>query len=277
MTATSATSTNSALDSATVIRITAAAALLVGGLVHLQLYFDGYRSFPDANLGRSFVANGIASVLIAAALLVRRDVVVRLAGIGLALSTLAAFAMSRRGDGVFGLRETGLNPSPQALIALIAEIGAVAALAISFVPKVGGGNMLAKRAGLAGAALCGVGAIVLSILWSQDPADTSTAAPAETTIAATDSSGSSGSSGSSAVTISGFEFVEAQLTVAAGTEVLWTNADGPAHSVVATDGSFSSDRLGTGDSFGFTFDAAGTFDCVCGIHSSMTGTVIVTE
>ena len=131
--------------------------------------------------------------------------------------------------------------------------------------------MLAKRAGLAGAALCGVGAIVLSTLWSQDPADTSTDAPADTTIAATDASGSS------TVTISGFEFVEAQLTVAVGTEVLWTNADGPAHSVVATDGSFSSDRLGTGDSFGFTFDAPGTFDYVCGIHSSMTGTVIVTE
>jgi len=150
----------------------------------------------------------------------------------------------------------------------------VVALAISFVPKVGGGNTLAKRAGLAGAALCGVGAIVLSILWSQDPAETSTDAPADTTIAATDSSDSSGSS---TVAISGFEFVEAQLTVAVGTEVLWTNADGPAHSVVATDGSFSSDRLGTGDSFGFTFDAAGTFDYVCGIHSSMTGTVIVTE
>ena len=35
----------------TAARLLAAAAILVGGLVHLQLYFDGYRSLPDPNLG----------------------------------------------------------------------------------------------------------------------------------------------------------------------------------------------------------------------------------
>lgn len=268
MTDTASPATTTGIDLATVLRLSAAVALLVGGLVHLQLYFDGYRSFPDANLGRSFIANGVASVLIAAALLVRRDALVRLAGIGLALSTLGAFAMSRRGDGVFGLRETGMNPSPQALIALIAEIAAIAALALSFAPKVGSGKNLPKRAALAAAAVFAAGAIVLSVLWSQDSTDTSTDT-------ATDDADTNSAAGT--VSISGFTFVERETTIAVGSEVTWTNNDGPAHSVVATDGSFSSDRLGTGESFSNTFDTAGTFDYVCGIHASMTGTVIVTD
>ena len=259
-TATSGSTADSKLDFATVIRLSASIALLVGGLVHLQLYFDGYRSFPDANLGRSFIANGVASVLIAAALLVRRDALLRSAGIGVALGTLGAFAMSRRGDGVFGLRETGLNPSPQALIALIAEIAAVAALAFSFAPKVGGGNTFAKRTGLAAAGVFAAGAIVLSVLWSQGSADTEAI---------------SGAPGS--VAISGFTFVDAKITVAVGSEITWTNATGPTHSVVATNGSFSSNRLGTGESFSHTFDTAGTFNYVCGIHASMTGVVTVTD
>jgi plastocyanin len=250
----------STLDVATVYRLTAAIALLVGGLVHLQLYFDGYRSLPDANLGRSFIANGVASVLIAAALLVRRDALLRLAGIGVALGTLGAFAMSRRGDGIFGLRETGLNPSPQALIALIAEVAAILALAISFVPKVGGGNNLDRRLSVPSAGIFAAGAIGLCMLWAQG---TSSSADAGT--------------GPGDVTISDFGFHDAQVTVASGTTIEWTNADGFDHSVVATDGSFHSDRLGEGESFTHTFDAAGTFEYVCGIHASMTGTVTVTD
>jgi len=47
--------------------LVAALAILVGGSAHLQLYFrGGYRSFPNANLGRSFLLNGVASVFVAA-------------------------------------------------------------------------------------------------------------------------------------------------------------------------------------------------------------------
>ena len=249
------------LDFATLIRFDAAVALLVGGLVHLQLYFDGYRSLPDANLGRSFLANGVASVLIAASLLVRRDAIVRLAGIGVALGTLGAFALSRRGDGIFGLREIGLNPSPQAMIALIAEIAAVVILAYSFVPKVGGGTVFARKVTLPAAGVFIAVAVVLSVLWSQDPDDKA--------VATTNTPGS--------VAISDFTFATDPITVAAGSTITWTNADSFAHSVVATDGSFISDSLGNGETFSSTFDTAGTFDYVCGIHGSMTGTVIVTD
>lgn len=246
------------LDVATVTRLSAAIALLAGGLVHLQLYFDGYRHLPDPNLGRSFIANGVASVLIAGALLVRRDAIVRLAGIGVALGTLGAFALSRRGDGIFGLRETGLNPSPQALIALIAEVAAIAALAYSFLPRVGGGNEVDRRLSVPTAGLFAAGAIVLSMLWAQDSGATAT------------------SNAPGSVRISEFAFHESEVFVTTGSTVTWTNADGPNHSVVATDGSFHSNSLSTGESFSTTFDTAGTYTYVCGIHGSMHGTVVVT-
>ncbi len=82
--------------------------------MHLQLYFDGYRDFPNANLGRSFLLNGFGSALIAIAVVARRDLIVRLAGIGMVVGTLIAFALSRSDRGVFGFTEQGFQPSPQA-------------------------------------------------------------------------------------------------------------------------------------------------------------------
>ena len=45
-----------------VVRVVAALLVLGGGLVHLQLYNDGYKDFPNANLGRSFLLNVAASI-----------------------------------------------------------------------------------------------------------------------------------------------------------------------------------------------------------------------
>ncbi len=56
----------------------------------------------------------------------------------------------------------------------------------------------------------------------------------------------------------------------------WTNEDGAAHRIKSDDDSFNSEDLGQGDTFEHTFDAAGTFDYVCGIHPSMTGSITVT-
>lgn len=61
------------------VRLAAASAILVRGLTHLQLYSDGDRKLADGNLGRSFLAGGVSSVIVAAVLAVRRDALVRLA------------------------------------------------------------------------------------------------------------------------------------------------------------------------------------------------------
>ena len=79
------------------------------------------------------------------------------------------------------------------------------------------------------------------------------------------------------VEIRDFAFGPPEAAVAVGGQVLWTNADGLAHSIVAEDGSFASPDLDTGDSFPFTFTAPGTYPYVCGIHESMHGTVVVEE
>jgi hypothetical protein len=51
-----------------------------------------------------------------------------LAAPALAAGTLAAFALTRTPGGLFNFRERGLQPAPQALIALLAEIGALVAV-----------------------------------------------------------------------------------------------------------------------------------------------------
>jgi plastocyanin len=78
-----------------------------------------------------------------------------------------------------------------------------------------------------------------------------------------------------AVTISGFAFGPASISVPVGSTVTWTNQDGTAHTVTADDGSFDSGNLAPGATFSQTFDTPGTYTYHCAIHSSMTGTITV--
>ena len=77
------------------------------------------------------------------------------------------------------------------------------------------------------------------------------------------------------VKIDNFSFTPAELKVAVGTTVTWTNGDDIPHTVVSTDKVFKSKVLDTGDKFSFTFTTAGTFPYFCSIHPKMTGKVIV--
>jgi len=163
------------------LRIAGAVALVVGGLVHLQLYFLGYRSYPDANLGRSFVLNVIISAAVAALLVVRNEWWLRVAGIAVAVGTLLAFTLTRSSDVLFGFTEKGLQPSPQAAVALIAEAAAVALLTLTFVPRLarsdeGSRNDLRSSARplIAATAAAAVVVLALGALWARQygkPAD----------------------------------------------------------------------------------------------------------
>ncbi len=79
------------------------------------------------------------------------------------------------------------------------------------------------------------------------------------------------------VEIVDFSFDPADLTVDVGESVTWTNDDSTAHSVVGAGGAFASPDIAPGTNFSTTFSQAGTFEYVCGIHPSMTGTVTVQE
>jgi hypothetical protein len=48
----------------------------------------------------------------------------------LAAGTLVAFALSRTPRGLFNFRERGLEPAPQALVALVAEAGVLVMLGV---------------------------------------------------------------------------------------------------------------------------------------------------
>ena len=50
------------------VRVVAALAVLGGGLIHLKLYNDSYKNFPNDNLVRSFLLNVIASIVLAVTL-----------------------------------------------------------------------------------------------------------------------------------------------------------------------------------------------------------------
>ncbi len=77
------------------------------------------------------------------------------------------------------------------------------------------------------------------------------------------------------VTISGYAFTPARVTVRPGDTVVWTNRDTVPHTVTAVGGGFGSEALDTGGSFTRVFPQAGSFGYHCAIHPEMQGTVLV--
>ena len=75
-----------------------------------------------------------------------------------------------------------------------------------------------------------------------------------------------------AVAISNYTFVPDKLVVAVGTTVTWTNKDSTTHTVKFPD---KDHTIATGESFSRTFDKPGSYTYICGIHSSMKGTIVV--
>ncbi|HVF33271.1 MAG TPA: cupredoxin family copper-binding protein [Acidimicrobiales bacterium] len=78
-----------------------------------------------------------------------------------------------------------------------------------------------------------------------------------------------------AVRIVDFNYSPATLEVEAGTTVTFTNEDTFAHTATAKDKSFDTGNLDKDASFEHTFDTPGTYDYICTIHNSMTGSVVV--
>jgi hypothetical protein len=108
-------------------RVAAAVLLVVVGVVHLKLYDDGYKDFPNHDLGRSFLLNAVGAALLAVLLVAWHHLVPVVAALALVDGTMLAFTLSRH-RGIFGFTETGWDPSPEAAIALFSEIAAAGVL-----------------------------------------------------------------------------------------------------------------------------------------------------
>ena len=85
-----------------------------------------------------------------------------------------------------------------------------------------------------------------------------------------------GGAGESGVMIVDFAFQPSTSFVPLGTTVEWSNEGAAPHTVTANSGAFDSGTVGSGGSFGHSFDAAGIYAYHCAFHPSMHGTVIVT-
>ena len=77
------------------------------------------------------------------------------------------------------------------------------------------------------------------------------------------------------VTIDGFEFHPAEITVNKGDVVVWINNDPVPHTATAARTTFDSGTINAGGSFRFTAASAGRFDYVCTLHPTMKGALIV--
>lgn len=109
-------------------RIAAAAFVVMGGLVHLQLWRTGYREIPY--IGNLFIANVVVSAGLALVVLIRSNRVITLGGILFALGSLVALVMSRT-VGILGVTER--QWTDEAIRATTAELGAIVAFAVLLV------------------------------------------------------------------------------------------------------------------------------------------------
>ncbi|WP_086565686.1 cupredoxin domain-containing protein [Streptomyces africanus] len=85
------------------------------------------------------------------------------------------------------------------------------------------------------------------------------------------------SAASYSVTMKGYAFSPASLSIPAGSTVTWTNQDTAPHDVKTTSGpvSIHSPMLDKGQSWSFTFTTAGSYGYVCTVHPNMTAGITV--
>lgn len=79
--------------------------------------------------------------------------------------------------------------------------------------------------------------------------------------------------GKNEVSIKGFQYDPAAITINKGETVTWTNNDTAAHTV--TGKGFDSGRMENKAVFKFTFNETGSFDYICTYHPNMKGQVTV--
>ena len=130
------------------------------------------------------------------------------------------------------------------------------------------------------AALLGAAAVALAAC-SGSTATTAPATPAAATEAPWEAPSEAAAScdvvegaTGTAAEIKGFAY-PADLAVAAGGSVTWTNADSAPHTVTFDDDTCASGSIGPGASVTVRYDVAGTFAFHCAIHPRMTGTLVV--
>jgi hypothetical protein len=110
------------------LAVAGAGLLAWSGVLHLQLWSEGYRTISV--IGPLFLVQGIASVVLAVALVAVRRLVLLAAGAALAAGTAAGLLLSA-GIGLFGYTESLAVPG--AVTSLVVEFTGTAVLAAAAV------------------------------------------------------------------------------------------------------------------------------------------------
>ena len=124
-----------------------------------------------------------------------------------------------------------------------------------------------------------VAGVFLFAACGDDDDSASTDEPTETTVAE-DTSGENEAGGDSetvdTVAIVDFEYDPVDATVAAGSEVTFTNADGTPHTATASGGEFNTESIESDAEGTITApDEPGEYAYICSFHPFMKGTLIV--
>ncbi len=77
------------------------------------------------------------------------------------------------------------------------------------------------------------------------------------------------------ITIENYAYNPAQITIAAGTKITWTNKDKIAHTATGDDKSFDSGLLKTNAQFSKVFSSPGKFAYHCTPHPNMKAQIVV--
>jgi hypothetical protein len=111
-----------------VLAVVGAALMVWSGVIHLQLWSDGYRSISV--IGPLFLIQGIGGIALAAVIAVFRRVAVMAAGTVMMAATAAGLLLSA-GIGLFGFQES--LAVPYAMSSLAVEFAGAAVLAAASV------------------------------------------------------------------------------------------------------------------------------------------------
>jgi hypothetical protein len=114
------------------MRVGIGATLAVSGVIHAYLYTNGYRDIPT--VGPAFLVQASLFCALAVLILVGGPAWLQLAAAAGAAGSLVAFALSRT-IGLFGFIETGWEPSPYALLSVVAEVLTVVLVGATFMRR----------------------------------------------------------------------------------------------------------------------------------------------
>jgi amicyanin len=85
-----------------------------------------------------------------------------------------------------------------------------------------------------------------------------------------------GATGATQIAIQNFAYQPTNVSIKVGATLTWTNKDSAPHTVTFRNGMKDSGMLRQGQSFSYTFTAAGTYAYYCAYHPYMVGQVVLT-